>query len=128
MIHKRSALILLFICVFTVFFASIIYFKTGSGKKNSVSGEIFEVKLGSNGFTPSELSIKPGETVKFTTDLGKPFWPASDLHPTHGIYPEFDPQEPIEPTDSWSFTFLKAGRWRYHDHLQPEFRGIIEVK
>jgi len=53
--------------------------------------------------------------------------PASDLHLTHGIYPEFDPQEPIDPKNSWSFQFLKFGKWKFHDHLNPYYRGIINV-
>ena len=72
------------------------------------------------GFEPQNINVKQGNFVVFKTDTdtGKEFWPASDLHPTHGIYPEFDPQEPIEPTDSW----------KYHNHLDPFFKGIVNVE
>ncbi len=90
--------------------------------------QVHEIILDENGFTPSEIEIKPGDSIRFTTTLNEPFWPASDLHPTHGIYPEFDPLEPIEPSNSWTFQFLKTGKWKYHDHLQPIFRGIILVQ
>ncbi|OGM96267.1 MAG: hypothetical protein A3B86_03950 [Candidatus Yanofskybacteria bacterium RIFCSPHIGHO2_02_FULL_38_22b] len=60
-------------------------------------GEVFNVVLGADGFEPNNLTINKNDTVIFTTTKDKTFWPASDLHPTHGIYPEFDPRQPIEP-------------------------------
>lgn len=80
-----------------------------------------------DGFSPSQVSIKIGDTVEFTTSRTKPFWPASDLHPTHTIYPEFDPRHPIDSGSSWSFRFDKAGTWKFHDHLSPEFTGFVVV-
>jgi hypothetical protein len=68
-----------------------------------------------------------GET-KLSSQLEEDFWPASDLHPTHGIYPEFDPQDGIPADEKWTFQFLKSGSFKYHDHLNPFFRGIIFVK
>jgi plastocyanin len=80
-----------------------------------------------NGFEPKVLTIKKGQTVKFATDTGEPFWPASDSHPTHGKYPEFDPEKVIEADESWVFTFEKAGVWKFHDHLNSQFTGKILV-
>ncbi len=86
-----------------------------------------KVNLTEEGFSPNPIAIKVGQAVIFTSSRDKPFWPASDLHPTHTIYPEFDPKRPINPNESWSFIFSKSGRWRYHDHLAPEFTGEIIV-
>lgn len=86
------------------------------------------VVLEAVGYSPAELTVRKGDTVVFTTTTGKQFWPASDLHPTHTIYPEFDAQQPINPNASWSFTFTKVGSWSYHDHLAPLFLGTINVK
>lgn len=85
------------------------------------------VELQNSGFYPSELKINKGDTVVFATSRSKRFWPASNLHPTHTIYPEFDPKKPIEPGKSWFFKFNKIGRWKYHDHLSPNFTGAINV-
>jgi plastocyanin len=85
------------------------------------------VTLGGTGFEPSELTINLGDTVRFTTTRSKPFWPASNLHPTHEIYPQFDPKHPIAANDTFSFKFDQAGSWRYHDHLYPGFTGVINV-
>ena len=85
------------------------------------------VVLTKNGFEPSEITIRKGDTVTFKTTAGKPFWPASNLHPTHGIYPEFDPKQPVDPDKTWSFQLDTVGDWKYHDHLAPNFRGVIKA-
>lgn len=78
-------------------------------------------------FEPNKLVIELGETVVFKTEDGNSFWPASNLHPEHSTYSEFDPLKPIEPEESWSFTFNKLGIWGFHDHLRPFLRGEIIV-
>src|SRR3989338_6947151 len=85
------------------------------------------VVLTENGFKPETTKIREGDTVRFTTDRQEPFWPASDIHPTHTIYPAFDPKEPILPGQEWAFRFKKTGEWKYHDHLSPIFTGKIIV-
>lgn len=85
------------------------------------------VELRSDGFHPQKLTIQKGDTVYFTTSLEQSFWPASNLHPTHTVYTEFDPREPIDQKQSWSFQFKKSGQWKYHDHLSPLFTGLITV-
>ncbi len=80
-----------------------------------------------NGFVPERVTIRQGQIVRFTTTAGKPFWPASDIHPTHQIYPEFDPKRPIPFQESWSFRFDKIGAWRFHNHLDASFTGTIVV-
>lgn len=88
----------------------------------------YKILLRDNGFYPAEISIRKGDTVTFVSETGKEFWPASDIHPTHGTYPEFDPQKPIVPGKSWSFIFEKTGKWKYHDHLNPLHRGVVVVE
>ena len=85
------------------------------------------VVLTEQGFTPKEITVKAGGTVTFSTDRDKTFWPASDSHPNHTIYPEFDPQGPVSAGDTWSFRFDKEGDWKYHDHLRSYFTGTIHV-
>lgn len=103
--------------------AGFVYFYSYEGGR----GNVYTIKLTEDGFAPSAITIAKGDTVTFTTARDKPFWPASDLHPTHGIYSEFDPKQPIDPDKSWSFRFDKKGEWRFHDHLAPLFRGVIIV-
>jgi hypothetical protein len=66
--------------------------------------------------------------VYFKNSTGADFWPASDLHPTHLIYPEFDPKKPIASGQTWSFVFTKAGTWKYHNHLNPLQTGRVVIE
>lgn len=121
--------------IFTSFF--LVWFSNVTGGSipsflvsffNENEKKEYVVELREDGFYPRELNIHQGDTVQFETTRSKPFWPASNLHPTHTIYPEFDPQKPIFPTEQWSFQFDKPGQWKYHDHLFPNYRGDIVVQ
>lgn len=85
------------------------------------------IEMTSNGFKPDQVSLDQNQTVIFINKDKIAHWPASNAHPTHDIYPEFDPQKQIEPGGSWAFKPKKVGEWRYHDHLLPHFRGKIVV-
>lgn len=85
------------------------------------------ITMNEEGFVPRELTISRNETVIFQNNDKVSRWPASNLHPTHTIYPEFDPKKPIAPGQSWTFVFNHAGTWKYHDHRLPHFRGTITV-
>jgi len=87
----------------------------------------YAVELRENSFHPKEVTIQKGDAVKFTSQT-RNFWPASDSHPSHGIYSEFDSGKPIAPDGGWVFRFEKSGEWEYHDHLAPYFTGKIIVK
>ena len=74
-----------------------------------------------------KLRYKKGDVVTWLNATEEFHWPASDLHPTHGVYPEFDPLMPIAPGDTWSFKFEKEGVWKYHDHIRANKTGTITV-
>ena len=79
-------------------------------------------------YSGTEMTIKQGEVIEFRNEGGEEYWPASNIHPSHGIYPEFDPQRPIKLGESWFFKFDRIGSWRFHDHLYPkEIKGVITV-
>jgi len=86
------------------------------------------ITLTEDGFVPDEVTISAGDTIAFVTTAGKLFWPASNLHPSHALYPEFDPKMPIQSDEVWSFTFTRPGAWKFHDHLSPYFTGVITVE
>ncbi len=90
-------------------------------------GTLHKVVLTADGFQPEEVTIVAGETVEWSTTRNEFFWPASNLHPTHLLYPAFDPQQPLGKEETWSFRFDKEGDWKYHDHLAPYFTGIVHV-
>ncbi|MDO8599956.1 MAG: cupredoxin domain-containing protein [bacterium] len=86
------------------------------------------ITMTETGYSPTNITIKKGQTVVFENKGTKNLWPASNIHPTHGIYPEFDPQKTVAVGESWEFTFDKIGIWRYHDHIYPEITGVITVE
>ncbi|OGD87908.1 hypothetical protein A2870_03950 [Candidatus Curtissbacteria bacterium RIFCSPHIGHO2_01_FULL_41_11] len=98
---------------------------TGCTPKQPEAASVITFENGT--YTPKNTSIKLGQTVTFVNKSNTDMWPASNIHPTHGIYPEFDPKKAVGPGKSWSFTFTKAGIWKFHDHLNPEITGTITV-
>lgn len=97
-----------------------------AGEK-TYSRDAFTIFMTQDGFEPRELTITLGDTITFVNKDDTDRWPASNLHPTHDIYPEFDSKQGIVSGSLWSFTFDRAGEWRYHDHIFPHLRGKILV-
>ncbi len=85
------------------------------------------ITMTAEGFEPPEVIVDTNTTVNFVNKDTVARWPASNLHPTHELYPEFDPKQVIEPGDFWLFKLTKTGTWRYHDHAYPHKRGTITV-
>lgn len=88
------------------------------------------VKIQDSGFVPRKLTIKKGTKVIFKNQDGANalHWPASNIHPTHLVYPEFDAQKPLKKDEAWEFVFQKSGIWYYHDHLYSSITGVITVE
>lgn len=78
-------------------------------------------------FIPQEVNIKQNGIVVFENVGANDHWPASNIHPSHGIYPQFDPKKPIKSGESWEFKFEKGGIWKFHDHLYPSLTGTVRV-
>lgn len=79
------------------------------------------------GYEPKEITIKKGEVVLWKNESIEYHWPASDLHPTHTIYSDFDPLKPVAPGSKWAFQFDKVGTWKYHDHIRANKVGTVTV-
>lgn len=130
---KYIALILI---IAAVAFASVgVYLlqSNSQGSENTpavvevVGDPVVTITRTSEGYEPKEVTIQRGDIVLFTNESGEFHWPASDLHPTHGVYPEFDPQRPIAEDEDWKFKFDQAGVWEYHDHVRANKTGTITV-
>jgi plastocyanin len=98
----------------------------GPAAKAATAAE--QVTITDKGFSPSKLTVEAGTIVTFINKSTKSRWPASNPHPQHTDYSEFDARMQVAPGSSWSFTFDKPGTWKYHDHLHPELSGTIIVK
>lgn len=89
--------------------------------------ETVTVTITDEGFSPRKVTVDTSSTVLFVNKDTAAHWPASDPHPRHDEYPEFDPTKAIEPTEWWLFKPTKAGTWHYHDHLNPHRKGTLVV-
>ena len=88
------------------------------------------IEITPDGFIPQSVTIDQNSTIIFVNKDETDHWPASNTHPHHDLYPEFDPKKPIKPGESWTLKQdggLKIGEWRFHDHLHPHQRGILTV-
>ena len=118
-----------------------------SNQESSTSSEVSGtgsnvIEITSSGFSPKSLMIKKGESVTFVNRDSKPHWPASAFHPTHTAYPGsgiekcgtseqstiFDACRGLEKGERFTFQFNEAGKWNYHDHLNPNSFGSITVE
>ncbi len=96
------------------------------------------VSYSANGYSPATVTVKKGQAVMFVNNEDTETWPASAIHPTHGVYPEktgadclgsaFDSCRGLKKGESWEFTFNHVGTWRYHDHLHARHTGSVVVE
>ena len=100
-----------------------------------------KITFADNAYSPKELTIKKGDIVRWVNIGDRHTWPASAIHPTHGVYPGsgiekcntvaefniFDACRVVPPGASWRFRFNEVGEWRYHDHLDPKAFGAVIV-
>lgn len=86
------------------------------------------------GFEPVQISIKKGETVRFTNNSSHDMWAAASGSP---LYPslvngcgssELDSCGPIASQDFWEFTFDTAGTWEVVDNLNKSRTVTVVVK
>lgn len=85
------------------------------------------IYMNKDGFSPDTVKVSQYTPVIFVNNDTSDRWPASNVHPTHDDYPEFDPQDPIKPGESWTFVPEKEGTWQFHDHIFPHKKGTIVV-
>lgn len=127
----KKGLLFVVIAIIALVFGFVIFRQEGSSPASStqVSPEDADVvvSMTREGFFPEEITINKRDTVVWVNNGDGYLWPASDIHPTHLIYPEFDPREPLGVGESWTFRFEEAGIWKYHDHLWPTSVGVVEV-
>lgn len=102
------------------------------------------IEITANGFLPSAIKVKAGDTVTWTNKDSAPHWPATAAHPTHLAYPGsdikkcgtaaqsgiFDACKGLATGESYSFKFDQVGAWKYHDHLKAAapFFGSVTVE
>jgi len=78
-------------------------------------------------FSPTNLRIQVGDTVRFHNDSNSPVRVVAD--PSGGrTTPEFDSIGKVEPGGYFSYTFATAGVFPYHDEQDGTKAGVIIVR
>lgn len=85
------------------------------------------VTLTTNGFSPTSLTIKVGQTVTWVNKSGEAATVNSDPHPVHTAYTPLNLGN-FPDGGTLSLTFDKPGTYGYHNHLNPSERGTIVVE
>lgn len=78
-------------------------------------------------FSPSEVTVQAGGTVKIVNESDGEVAPASDDHPVHTDNPEINFGE-IPAGESKTVTVDAKGTWGYHNHLSASETGTIIVE
>ncbi|MBI4117428.1 MAG: hypothetical protein HY451_01975 [Parcubacteria group bacterium] len=92
------------------------------------SSRVYTVFYTSGVFSPTNLQINVGDTVRFLNDSILSIRVVSDPHPEHTDLAGFDSISDISAQGVFSFTFTKRGIFDYHNEKRTEQKGTIIVK
>ncbi len=96
------------------------------------------VSYNGTSYSPKDVTVKRGGTVTWTNTGSGSMWVASAQHPSHTAYAGTTRQEHCPDAagtafdqcaggQTYSFTFTKAGKWNYHDHMNASAFGSVTV-
>lgn len=80
-----------------------------------------------NGFVPDGITITTGTKITWVNKSSSEANISSDPHPTHTNYSALNLGN-VGNNGSLSLIFPKAGRFGYHNHLNPAQHGTIVVQ
>ena len=89
---------------------------------------MYTVSYRSGVFSPTNLRIHAGDTVRFRNDGFTLMRVASDPHPEHGGLAGFDSIGDIQPGSTFGFTFAGTGIFGYHNERNINETGTIMVR
>jgi len=97
-----------------------------------------------DGFSPASITVPAGATVTFVNQSSGRMMVGSSPHPTHQDYDgttravhcaagytgpvPFDECTAAVTGESWTYTFAKAGTWKYHNHAAANDFGSVIVQ
>ena len=125
------------IIFFLIFFAGAVLFFNGDlpkaqqadlGGTKNYQARLYTVFYTNGVFSPTNLQLNVGDTVRFLNNSLFPIRVVSDPHPQHTDLPGFDSISEMPSQGAFSFTFTKRGIFDYHNERKPEQKGTIIVK
>ena len=78
-------------------------------------------------FSPTNLRIHAGDTVRFRNDSPLPIRIVADLQPGEDL-PEFDSTGQVQPGSYFSYTFSRTGIFGYHNDADRNESGVVIVR
>ena len=107
---------------------STLFASTGETASHVMGNTKMEtVRYTNTGYEPPLLSVPAGTMVQFVNESDDEMWVASNEHPAHTDLPTFDQFGLYPKGSTYEYTFDEAGSWAYHDHLNPEWEGMVQV-
>ncbi len=109
-IKKPNPLSIVLVSSLMVFaiFSIGLYIKNRTEISKNLEKNNFEITYNENGYFPRVIEIPVGTKVKFKNESKITMWTASDPHPTHTDYPEFDSDRDYRPDETFIFQFNKT--------------------
>lgn len=119
----------------TIGTASVVDSVTGGSAAGGVAAPATvpaAVTYSATGFSPANVTVKKGEAVMWTNiSAGGMRVAASEGlvagNCAEGAPASFDQCTASAAGSQWSFTFNKAGTWKYHNAEKKEFGGTVTV-
>lgn len=98
----------------------------------------FEVLISytDNGFEPKNVTLRRGESIRFTNNSSRELWVAAVGSSEHPPYPgmsdcggsSFDTCKVLKPREFWEFTFEESGTWKFQNNLDKGQTGTVLVE
>lgn len=88
----------------------------------------YTVSYRSGVFSPTNLRIHAGDTVRFKNESFFGIRIVSDPHPAHNQLFGFDSVGDVPQGSYFSYTFSEKGIFGYHNEKKPEEQGMIIVR
>lgn len=128
---------LLVILMLVIFAGSLFYFTRDKqdifnfdqqariSQNNNRQSRVYTVFYNTGVFSPTNLRIHIGDTVKFQNDGGQPIHISPD-EPNNPV--GFDSIGDVPPRSSFAYTFSKQGVFGYYNSLNKGERGTVIVR
>lgn len=116
---------------------AVLYFSSKTSSEDTIaptsrpaarSVRVYSVYYGGGIFSPTNLRIHAGDTVKFQNTSAVSVWVISDPHPLHNILTTLNSGAPTLPQGVFAYTFTDPGIYNYHNELNPNETGLIIVR
>lgn len=98
-----------------------------AGESSSANNAAATITYSDNGFSPSKITVKAGQTVAIKNTSSHDMQFDSDPHPVHTDDTDLNVGV-VSPGQTMTFTPTKKGAFGYHNHLNPSDTGTIIIQ